>query len=240
MKRLLAIAGGQPAKNEDFQLYTQAFDILEGMFQDIGLGDCIISGCGVTEGPPGFYTFDSGIIWFNNTLHIFDGASGTSSSLTLASDTVSAGLRTFDDGNSKYTSEIYKMVEDAGGAFTLSASTLRSKEEFFGPGFTKKKILEIGDWDMDTDGEVFIAHGLTATNIRSVKVSIRSDSTGTSAGWVFDFISPSFDGGTGDGGNLGWDATEVYLSRGAGTFFDNSNFNETSYNRGYIEITYVD
>jgi len=41
--------------------------------------------------------------------------------------------------------------------------------------FIKTKVLEIGDWDMDTAASVNVAHGLTHTNIRRITALIRND-----------------------------------------------------------------
>jgi hypothetical protein len=98
------------------------------------------------------------------------------------------------------------------------------------------KIINIGDWNMDTTETVNIAHGLTMGDIRSVTAIVRPDN-GTplyvlSTGYVDTpaeieaFINSI-------------DATNVNIKRRTGGVYDNANFDATSYNRGWITITYV-
>lgn len=92
----------------------------------------------------------------------------------------------------------------------------------------KTKVIDIGDWDMDTVYGVSIAHGLTFTNIRNIDVLIRNDADTL---YTTDFT----------GENIGKDAdsTNINLTSLILGGFDNVNYNATSYNRGWITITYV-
>jgi len=98
------------------------------------------------------------------------------------------------------------------------------------------KVIDIGDWNMDITGSVTIAHDLAdIDNIRSVSVIIRHDN-GT---LIYDIgqatISTSPAGAIqaiGAGG--------VTVSRQAGGFFDTTNFDATSFNRGWLTIQYTD
>lgn len=100
----------------------------------------------------------------------------------------------------------------------------------------KTKIIEIGDWDMDGAASGNAVHGLAdETTIRSISVMIRKDDgdlfsgTETASGsgvkqlWIDNPISP----------------TQINISRLGGGVFDNTDFNATSYNRGWVTITYV-
>lgn len=95
------------------------------------------------------------------------------------------------------------------------------------------KVLEIGDWNMDATASVNVAHGLSdITKFRVVSIIIQRDasvalepldyagSAGTSQGWF----------------NVG--TTNVGLSRLSGGVFDSVNYDSTSFNRGWITITY--
>jgi hypothetical protein len=90
------------------------------------------------------------------------------------------------------------------------------------------KIIDIGDWNMDTTGNVNINHGLTLANIRSVSITIRRDDDA--------LYFPIDSDGAGD-----WDvdATQVNITRVAASFFDGANFDSTSFNRGWITIMHV-
>jgi len=102
----------------------------------------------------------------------------------------------------------------------------------------KTKIVEIGDWDMDTAINVSFAHGLTdILKIRSVSVLIVQDAGSGFA--VHDFNNVQY--------NASVPALDYYtkitstliaLQRDTGGYFDNTNFNATSYNRGYVTIIY--
>lgn len=105
-----------------------------------------------------------------------------------------------------------------------------------GTNLIHTKIINIGDWNMDYANGVNVAHGLTLSKIRSILVWILPDDS--SGLYPLDFAF-------GSDGNIvsGWfyiGATYISLSRTAGTQFDSASFSATSFNRGYIIITYVD
>lgn len=122
-----------------------------------------------------------------------------------------------------------------GNANTATLATTATKHGVGGNALNVKTI-DIGDWDMVATPGVSVVHGLDRTKIRSVQCIIRDDvdaeshtipATSTS-GTVFE----------------GWistiSATTVLLSRRGGGDFDNTNFDSTSYNRGWITIWYED
>lgn len=122
-----------------------------------------------------------------------------------------------------------------------SAITAGIVELGTGAGVMHTKIINIGDWNMNTNDATAapaIAHGLTATKIRSVSVIIQSD-----AGVPYDLR-----GGTGGStqalvaaqGNFQINATNVLLYRLSAGTFDSTDFNQTSFNRGWITIDYID
>jgi len=104
------------------------------------------------------------------------------------------------------------------------------------------EVLSIGDWNMSvTSGGGIsnkpITHGITsgASNIRSIKVLVRDDN-----GVLFDLCStvqlsaPGPNGGIDSIGN-----SSLSLRIVAGGYFDSANFDQTSYNRGWVTIDYV-
>ncbi len=99
-----------------------------------------------------------------------------------------------------------------------------------------QKVIEIGDWNMDADTSVSVAHGLTYANIRSVIALIRDDADTS----VIDFASALNNNNATSSGNLACQTTNVVLTRDLGGAFDNTNYDSTSYNRGWITILYVD
>ena len=96
------------------------------------------------------------------------------------------------------------------------------------------KVIDIGDWDMDTDSFKFIPHGIAggSTKIKDVQVAIRKDSDENDIIWKIDSGSPTTNG------TLSWDDDNINPSRVAGELFDSTTYDETSYNRGEITIRY--
>jgi hypothetical protein len=101
----------------------------------------------------------------------------------------------------------------------------------------KRKVINIGDWNMDSTTNISVAHGLTLSNIYSVNVTIISDD---SAG---KFMVPGFSAlnstSNTDVALNGVTSTNINLTRRAGGFFDNTDYDSTSFNRGHIVIEYL-
>jgi len=101
-----------------------------------------------------------------------------------------------------------------------------------------KKIVSIGDWDMDSSPTTTIAHGLSDfTKIKAVEVMILNDA-GNAIYPLNSYNSTSVPDDI-SGGVKSIDATDIVLSRrsGAGSFFGSNDFDATSYNRGFITFT---
>lgn len=94
------------------------------------------------------------------------------------------------------------------------------------------EVIQIGDWNMDADMTKTVAHGLADhTKVRMINVLIRDD---TGVVWP---MFQQLDDDTGPGTPQGYiycDGTNVVMSRGSGTFWDQVLFDSTSYNRGWI------
>ena len=94
------------------------------------------------------------------------------------------------------------------------------------------KILNIGDWNMDTTLNIFVAHGISGSKIRSAIAIIRSDTDSDPTPDRFDLLSsPS--------SSVQILSDNIKLERAASGMFDNSNYNSTSFNRGFITIQYL-
>jgi hypothetical protein len=94
------------------------------------------------------------------------------------------------------------------------------------------KIIDIGDWNMDTTGTLNVAHGLGAEykKIRNLNLVIRHDDDIL---YYEAFVTVS-------GVSLTTiDATNIQLSRVNGGTFDSTGFDSTSYNRGWIYLEYT-
>jgi hypothetical protein len=99
----------------------------------------------------------------------------------------------------------------------------------------KCKVIEIGDWNMDSTTSVTVAHGLTLANIRSVSAIIRDD-----ADAMYSDLSSALDFSSSQGASqhVRADSTNIRLERDSGGYFDSSLYDKTSYNRGWIVIWY--
>jgi len=95
-------------------------------------------------------------------------------------------------------------------------------------------VINIGDWDMDTNAAVYIdltSYGVEYSKIKSVTVLIKNDN-GTG---LYPFSNDS----TSSVALIYATFDTVYLTRtGTGTF-DNVSFDSTGYNRGYVTIQYT-
>jgi hypothetical protein len=99
--------------------------------------------------------------------------------------------------------------------------------------------INIGDWNMDATVSKTVAHGLTSTQWKTVSnltAIIRND-TDT----AYYPLSLSGINGTNpsDAGITFVDSTNINLTRFGGGGYDNTNFDSTSYNRGWITFMYI-
>jgi hypothetical protein len=96
----------------------------------------------------------------------------------------------------------------------------------FGLLFTK--ILNIGNWNMDSTASLVVAHGLDWTKIRKVSAVIRNDPNTA----FYDFAASGSD-------SILYGSLTVALYRTAAGTFDSVDFSTTGFNRGYIVVEYT-
>lgn len=99
------------------------------------------------------------------------------------------------------------------------------------------KRVSIGDWDMNSNQNVSVAHGLSATEWKTIigtSITVRNDAdTG-----YYDLYTQSGSGNV--GGSIDYyDSTNIVLFRGSTGGFNNTDFNSTSYNRGWVMFWYI-
>jgi hypothetical protein len=107
-----------------------------------------------------------------------------------------------------------------------------------GSNTLKIKVIDIGDWDMDATGSINVAHGLGASfsNIRSVSVMIRNDS----GSQIYPFnAGVNLTDTTPQGTIAQISNPNINLARLGTGIFNSTDFDATSYNRGWITITYI-
>ena len=105
-------------------------------------------------------------------------------------------------------------------------------------GYTTKTI-NIGDWDMDTDTTSNVVHGLSATEyktVRRVEAVIRNDADTT-----YYPLSLMNDVSLGlvSGSVQQVGSTWIKLGRYTSGLFNDTIFDATSYNRGFITFEYI-
>ncbi len=107
------------------------------------------------------------------------------------------------------------------------------RTETVGP-YLKFKVIELGDWDMDTTAQVTITHSLDHTKIRGVFVIVRTDSDA----FYSDIQENGGAGGTTFDGTYQITSTQVFVRRTTSGDYDNFNYAGTGFTRGWITIMY--
>tara|TARA_R110002074_G_scaffold258028_1_gene430491 strand:+ start:66 stop:560 length:495 start_codon:yes stop_codon:yes gene_type:complete len=103
----------------------------------------------------------------------------------------------------------------------------------------RRTTVEMGDWNMDSTGFIKVNHGLnysdTWKGTRQVEFTVRNDADTTyyvdgafsSQAMLADDIAVS-----------GVTSKKVVMIRREGASFDSSDFDSTSYNRGWVTVWY--
>jgi hypothetical protein len=97
-----------------------------------------------------------------------------------------------------------------------------------------RKIVSIGDWDMDATNTASVAHGISMSKIRSVGVTVRNDADSAyysgigSTNFAVQVLT------------IGATTISLVHTSTGGAGFDSANFDSTSFNRGWVVIDYVD
>jgi len=95
------------------------------------------------------------------------------------------------------------------------------------------KTLQIGSWNMDSTSLVTISHGIgNYNNVRFVNAVIINDSQNQNT----EFVGEASSGG---GGFINISSTQISLTRLTGGMFDNSSYDGTGFNRGWITIGFI-
>ena len=102
----------------------------------------------------------------------------------------------------------------------------------------KFKLIDIGDWNMDTTAIVTVADGITPANRRLISAFIREDGGGPP---VYP-LTPGLVNAAGYQGRIyvsNVTPANLVLERETGGTFDSAVFDSTSYNRGYVLVGYI-
>jgi hypothetical protein len=133
-----------------------------------------------------------------------------------------AVARLYRDGSSNYLDK-----------YVYSQNQISVIREVDAGGLLLPKVLDIGDWNMDTTQNKSVNHGLGSAwkGIRSIDIIVRNDlddayqrhnvNTATSQLQVSNI-----------------NATVITLTRETGVGFDGTGWDSTSYNRGWVTVWY--
>lgn len=255
--------GGAPLHNNrlNTELQKEFWDAIEATLSTFSLNPTgnfgiIISGCAITPNG-GNFDIAAGIVFLNGEFMRLPAATNQTFTKYIAPKAASNITKIFGDGASKNLivvkdAELVGAAPGAGQYITISSLTSANPRylKAFKPGahyvdaagvesfkVIKTKIYEIGDWNMDASSSVLVTHSIAdPSKIRRVQAIIRHDTLSQ----TFDLYA-DLGGFTGLSGGFGRiNAFEIQLNRISGGAFDNTNFDATSFNRGWVIIDYED
>ena len=227
----------------------KGFDFLHNSYADMINGLCTglvpdpydntIGYCLSGLGHAGTIYF-TGYIFFNGELFYCNGGdmAGYAHAARLildVSNDPTADPCLFTDGSMKnvHNVRVLKLEDVAAGGFLLTSLVFLNSKKI------NTKIVDIGDWNMDTVPQVSINHGLTLSKIRGISVIIRNDADTLHTPLDISNYAASNDFPQTEG-RMEAGATVVVLDKRVTGYFDNANYDSTSYNRGWITIQYID
>lgn len=253
MKKLLDSGqlGGVPIYHPDLSnvLGAEVWAAVQGMLSvfDSETEGLIISGCVFTNNA-GNFDMTAGVVYLNGEFMRITAVTNQTYPKYIAPKTPVSDSRTFEDGTSQavmQTKEAEIVASSPGAGQYITINSLTGAEDrrhrttqTETPGL-RIKVIDIGDWNMDTDVfvEVPLPSGVTLSMIRDVSVIIRNDSGGTDA--IYDLRRSDSTGVS--QGSIGSITTAggFQLNRVTGGIFDSAFFDATSYNRGWVTIKYI-
>jgi hypothetical protein len=136
-------------------------------------------------------------------------------------------ITAFNELQAGTTDQIFKKTNATDFNFEACNSLLPAS----GTANLKIKVLNIGDWNMDTTYTIAVAHGIASyKTIKSVSVVVRDDTDTVYS--VSPFLAPDV------ALFHELDGTAINIYREDPSFFNSVNFDSTSFNRGWITIIY--
>jgi hypothetical protein len=162
---------------------------------------------------------------FLQTEHNTDGTHGAITTTTIATSSTTLVTNLNADKVDSYH------AGHSSGQVPVSDGTVNANLNAEQHNGLKVKVVDIGDWNMDTTASISVNINVTTSKVRSIDIIIRNDS--------------------GDLEPLKYDNTDVWtytmvagdillsLYRTTGGHFDTTSYDATSFNRGYITIWYI-
>lgn len=245
-----ATTGGAPIYLDDFKdvFNDEIWDAMQALLApfDSDTEGIILSGCVVSGAGP--YDISAGIVYLDGEFRRFAAQTGVSLPQYIKAATDVNTTRTFEDTTIKTlyvtkSADIDSSAPGSGQYIAITTSTdpndRRWKRPVLldGPNKTlHKKVIEIGDWNMNSDSSIGVNHGLqNYKKIRSISVIIRDD-TDTDYNDLCQFRPGVYSAP--DGSTTGVTSTLIALSRTSGQTFAAAAYSTTSFNRGWVTISY--
>jgi hypothetical protein len=105
-------------------------------------------------------------------------------------------------------------------------------------GKMRRIVYEIGAWNMDTDASKIVSTDVVFSKVRGISFVIINDAQDAiyPNGLTQSAFTPELEaaaGGTNTGGEL-----SILMSRTNGGFFDDTDFNDTAVNRGFVIVEF--
>lgn len=213
--------------------------------------ECLIAAGSKLEIGSAFFTFGS-----DETIVGFAGITTAATAYIEATPAGSAGNQTvtaawtetvpvWRDALQAWYASATSIVRTVGAAYKSgptsceNAAILDPKQQIVSGAMLRSATFPIGDWDMDATASVSVAHGVVGSSIRSATAFIRKDSDEIQPDEVYDIRTGESQ--TTIQGHV-WVADgglQITLSRVGAGFFDDTKFDATSFNRGWITIWYT-
>lgn len=226
MNRYVSFTGGKPDFNIDDILWNDEATRLALQETLRAYGDnFIVQGCKLSGA-----AVSAGYIMLDSELIRVESHTKTSTHFVKVTTYDTGGDVTFNDGSARQTWQKNRATVTAGSG----------NLEFLDINRLRRQItLEIGDWDMDATQTNNVAHGLSATEWKTLSVDsivIRNDADDN-----YTFLD-SVDNATtpfSQGGVIGWGSVNIQLTRTSTGKFNAVAYDSTSYNRGWIYGSYI-
>ena len=173
-----------------------------------------------------------------NTAYITLTPSGTSGSQILTAKW-NVNAPAWSDSKQGWYASATSTIRYIGGPFKSGTSSYEHKfilddgQERPSNALLYSVIRDIGDWKMNTDLNIDVAHGLGADfkNIRSISVIIRSDDDA-----LYLIYATDTGGATIGQGVYGIDSTNISLRHDSQALWNTTTYSSIGFNRGWVTL----
>lgn len=251
----------QPFNKISYEHIQEAFqevfnEILKGITDNVG-GTHALYGCIDSDISATGWAISEGAIFYNGEVFqipLFVGSHATNVPVLNIVSTFRAGDPvTFSDNNTFNVHQVRTMAWTMGasGSGLLNFSSLTRFKKTIGESLLygvktdnallKTKVIAIGDWNMQSTVDLSIASGVSnlQQTLRSIDVMIRKDNDSELNPFLSSIMQLGGGGISNNQGSVNIDSGNfINLRRTAASIYDSTNYDSTSFNRGWITIVY--